>query len=174
MVYATNMARGSLSLQQERFIAAYVGEANGNATRAAEIAEYRFPNKQGPALLVNLGIQQRIAAARAEIAAEGVANLQNRMNAYNDRWQKARALMAARAQAFAGRAPGADTGLLAEVVKIAANGDTVSDFQVDTNLLRELRELERQAAIETGQWEEPGTRDPVGVRILVGVNVNAL
>ena len=48
----------SLSFKQRRFVEAYL--QTWNATKAAEIAGYKFPNKQGPQLLVNLGIKSVI------------------------------------------------------------------------------------------------------------------
>jgi len=51
-------------------------------------------------------------------------------------------------------AAGGETGLLVRQPKLAANGTTVEEFAVDTALLREIRETERQAAKELGQWSE--------------------
>ncbi len=41
------MAERSLTVKQESFIAAYLGQANGNATEAARIAGYKKPAEQG-------------------------------------------------------------------------------------------------------------------------------
>lgn len=49
--------------------------------------------------------------------------------------------------------PGGKTGLMVRNVK-AVKGRAVSLYAVDTGLLRELREHEKQAAIELGQWAE--------------------
>lgn len=65
------MARqaGELTLKQEAFVAAYLGQANGNATEAARIAGYAQPNQQGPRLLVNVGIASRVRAKVEQVAA---------------------------------------------------------------------------------------------------------
>lgn len=63
------MANRDLTLRQEKFVAAYLGEANGNATRAARLAGYRQPAKQGPRLLKKAEIAARVGAKVAEIAA---------------------------------------------------------------------------------------------------------
>jgi phage terminase small subunit len=57
----------TLSLKQERFVDEYMIDLN--ATAAAERAEYKHPNKQGPRLLVNVGVQEAIAERRAELSA---------------------------------------------------------------------------------------------------------
>ena len=53
----------SLTPKQERFVAEYLVDLN--ATAAAERAGYEHPNKQGPRMLVNVGIAKAIASAQA-------------------------------------------------------------------------------------------------------------
>ena len=50
--------------KQQRFVDEYLIELN--ATAAARRAGYKHPNKQGPALLVNLGIKAAIFERQAE------------------------------------------------------------------------------------------------------------
>jgi Helix-turn-helix of insertion element transposase len=53
--------------------------------------------------------------------------------------------------------PGGRTGLLVRQVKGIGKGQDfreVQEYAVDTRTLREMRELEKQAAIELGQWTE--------------------
>ncbi len=54
----------SLTPKQERFVAEYLVDLN--ATAAAERAGYEHPNKQGPRMLVNIGIAKAIASAQAK------------------------------------------------------------------------------------------------------------
>lgn len=54
----------ALTDKQKKFVEEYLIDLN--ATAAAERAEYAHPNKQGPALLVNLGIQEEIHRRRIE------------------------------------------------------------------------------------------------------------
>ena len=54
----------SLTPKQERFVAEYLVDLN--ATAAAERAGYEHPNKQGPRMLVNVGIAKAIASAQAK------------------------------------------------------------------------------------------------------------
>jgi uncharacterized small protein (DUF1192 family) len=51
-------------------------------------------------------------------------------------------------------APGASTGLVVTSERALAKMGTIKTHEVDLGVLRELRETERQIAIETGQWEE--------------------
>lgn len=53
------------------------------------------------------------------------------------------------------QAPGGTTGLIVQSQKVVGSGrsqQVVTEYFVDIPLLRELRELERQAAQESGQW----------------------
>ena len=53
--------------------------------------------------------------------------------------------------------PGGDTGLLVRRQKLLGRGADavlVVEYEVDTGTLKELRELEKQAAIEVGDWSE--------------------
>jgi len=68
----------ALTPKQERFVNEYIIDLN--ATAAATRAEYKQPNKQGPRLLVNVGVQAAIQAAlarrteRVEITQDMVVN----------------------------------------------------------------------------------------------------
>lgn len=53
------MSKG-LTGKQQAFINAYLGEAAFNATEAARIAGLAHPNKQGPRLLVNVGVREAL------------------------------------------------------------------------------------------------------------------
>jgi hypothetical protein len=96
----------------------------------------------------------RLEEAKERLCGEAlrypIARKRDRMRALNDRWQRAQRLLAARAQDPELRAvPGGDTGLL--TARPTAAGPA---YVVDAALLKEVRELEKQAAIETGEWAE--------------------
>lgn len=57
-----------LTLKQEKFVAAYLGAANGNATEAARMAGYKQPAVYGQQLLRKTYISARIKAQVAEYA----------------------------------------------------------------------------------------------------------
>lgn len=81
-----------------------------------------------------------------------------RLRALEDRWERLKRVIAERASALemAG-APGGDTGLLCRTLKSIGAGDhaeKVEEYELDAALLKELREHEKQAAIELGQWSE--------------------
>lgn len=63
-----------LTTRQELFIAAYLGEAKGNATEAARIAGYKHPRQQGSRLLANADIAARVAETveAAGVTAEAI------------------------------------------------------------------------------------------------------
>lgn len=56
----------ALTAKQELFIAAYLGEARGNATEAARIAGYASPHPEGARLLRNATIASRVKQHVAE------------------------------------------------------------------------------------------------------------
>jgi hypothetical protein len=65
--------------------------------------------------------------------------------------------------------PGGTTGLVVRIAKKAA-GRVVYLDRVDTGLLRELRELAKQAAQELGQWGqkyEGTSRDGVSLPVII-------
>lgn len=93
-----------------------------------------------------------VEADREAIRKEGIANKQNRIEEYDRRWREMKALMKARAEWEVLRdenVPGRETGLLCRDFK-----GIMPVYKVDAALLREMRELEKQAAIEAGQWVE--------------------
>ena len=63
------MAERELTLKQQKFIAAYLGEANGNATEAARMAGYKSPHPEGCRLLHNATIASRVAEQVAKYTA---------------------------------------------------------------------------------------------------------
>jgi transcriptional regulator with XRE-family HTH domain len=84
---------------------------------------------------------------RAETRRIGIADKERRLAALNDRWARMRRVIEERA----------DDPETAEVV----------EFAVDTGLLRELREIEKQAAVELGQWNEAAPGEATRVDELI-------
>ena len=67
--------RKKLTTRQELFVAAYLGDAHGNATEAARIAGYKQPQSQGPRLLQNVEIAARVAETVEQAGASADAVL---------------------------------------------------------------------------------------------------
>jgi DNA-binding XRE family transcriptional regulator len=105
----------------------------------------------------------------------GIARLDRRMDAYEDRHKRMSALLRERAKDMKGEVAGGGTGtmvrtpkrveILITTVVVDEDGEQVSkestttreelyEYQFDAALLRELRELEKQVAQDTGQWSE--------------------
>ena len=100
-------------------------------------------------------VNSLIAAYAEAIKGKGIAELQNRVAAYNDRWDRMRAVIEARAIELA-TIPGGSTGLLVHTYKMAGGKEPIvmDEYSVDTGLLAEMRATEKQAAQELGQWTE--------------------
>ena len=84
-----------------------------------------------------------------------------RLQALQDRWDRLRRLIDARAVEMAD-VPGGNTGLLVRDYK--GKNAALPVYKVDTALLAELRAHERQAAEELGQWNED---KPVSKQVIV-------
>jgi hypothetical protein len=95
-------------------------------------------------------IDRFVDGDRAAIQAKGIADKQNRLDEYNRRWLLMKALMKARAEwDVLTNVPGGSTGLICREWR-----GLNELFTVDTGLLKEMREIEKQAAIEVGDWTE--------------------
>lgn len=105
---------------------------------------------------------QRVAEIREDyrqaIRQRGVAILEKRVEAQNDRWRRMQRVIQERAEApEMENVPGGKTGLMIRRLKMLGTGENatvVEEFEVDTGLLREIREVEKIAAQELGQWTE--------------------
>ena len=99
-----------------------------------------------------VGIQRQVILSR------GIADKVKRVEQQNDRWKRMRRVINERAAEYEGKKiAGGESGLLVRTFKIVGTGPgayEVEEFAVDTGLLRELREIEKQAAQEVGDWTE--------------------
>lgn len=95
---------------------------------------------------------------RQYIRRRGIAILERRVDAQNDRWMRMQRVIAERAADPAmAEVAGGTTGLLVRQLKSLGSGENatiVEEFEVDVGLLKEIREVEKQAAQELGQWTE--------------------
>lgn len=104
----------------------------------------------------------RVAEIRAELEAREVdallAERQRRVRLLDRRHEVLEAVIEERAAEDKMRAiPGGTSGLVARKYKMIGFGkqaQRVEEYEVDVATLRELREIEKQAAIELGQWTE--------------------
>lgn len=87
-----------------------------------------------------------------------ISHAEVRVARLNKDWLKLQRVFEARATAPEMQdVPGGETGLLVRNVKGVGQGDKfqlVDVYEVDTASLKELREMEQQAAKELGQWVE--------------------
>lgn len=99
-----------------------------------------------------------VGEIEAEIRNRGIARQLLRVDALQDRWLLMKRVIAERSGAEEMQdVAGGTTGLLVRTFKVVGNGPdahVVPEFSVDTGLLKELREHEKQAAQELGQWTE--------------------
>jgi hypothetical protein len=102
-------------------------------------------------------VHANLESKALEIALQyGIADVRQRIRSLDERWKKMLRVIAERAKdPVMEKAAGGRTGLLVHrrsVIGHGGNSLTVDEYQVDTGLLRELRETARQAAQEMGKW----------------------
>jgi hypothetical protein len=147
----------ALSDKQHAFVAAYLGKAEQNATEAARIAGYKHPNQQGPRLLVNVGIQEAIAAWREEVKTEAITLQAYRIARLADVERRYVQLIQERAEDMGGETAGGGTGLLVRQRKMLGGGEhgyEITEYVADTAVTKEIRETLKHAAQEIGDWAE--------------------
>lgn len=165
----------ALSPKQRAFVSAYIGSANGNGREAARVAGYQGSDATLRSVayenLTKPDIRAAIDEHLAEVRQQGIRALENRLAAQNDRWERINGMFAARAEYFKGDPmPDARFGLMTRTLKSVKHtyepdpSDPDSkptqvtteawEYQTDTALLREARELEKHTAQELGQWTE--------------------
>lgn len=103
-------------------------------------------------------VESHLAAYRAKVRKRGIAIVENRIAHLQRRHDLMNQVIADRSQSpEMADVPGGKTGLMVHNVKSVGageNAERVDLYEVDAALLKELREHERQAAQELGQWTE--------------------
>jgi hypothetical protein len=101
-------------------------------------------------------VRQITERAAEELERHAIALKARRMRTYDERWRELQRVIAERAAAPEMQSvPGGRTGLLVRSVREIGSGEAarqVEEYRLDAALLKELRGLEKQAAIEAGQW----------------------
>ncbi len=106
----------------------------------------------------NPEFSKRIEDLVKVVQRRAIARRARRVRTLEDRWRAMQRVIVERAADPAMQnVPGGTTGLLVRYYKGLGSGDNfqvVEEYRVDTALLKELREHEKQAAQELGQWAE--------------------
>jgi Helix-turn-helix of insertion element transposase len=108
--------------------------------------------RQHPEFIAEVERQQ--ADIFKEIRRHGIAIVERRVAALNDRWKRMQRVIEARAVEHANVGGGVN-GLFVRKLKCLGSGEharIVEEYEVDTGLLAEMRAHEKQAAEELGQW----------------------
>jgi len=118
-------------------------------------------------LLANTNVRSRVAELRREIESSyirlQITERDERLKAAQERWHGMREVIQARKTGDYSRA--LKTGLCLRkerVIGTGKNAKVVEECEVDTHLLDALASLEKQVAIETGQWSEKRDIDVTG------------
>lgn len=151
-----------LTLKQQKFVDAYIGPAAGNATEAARLAGYKGSDTAmrvtGHDNLAKPNIALQITKHREKLELRAIADLQSRVDGYDKRRNELLSIIAERSvNSVYQKVPGGRSGWLVHTVKQIGGGFTaerVEEFAFDSALHKELRELEKQAAQDLGQWQD--------------------
>lgn len=161
-----------LTTKQEKFVAAYIGRANGNATESARLAGYTGSENTlksvGNENMTKPDILAEIEKMRDQVRKDGIAVQQNRIDEQNTRWKLLIEVRQARANdPFYADVSGGSTGLIVKQLKQVTytyekNPDDpksqyrqvrneVWEASLDATMLRAMNELEKASATELGQ-----------------------
>lgn len=146
-----------LNERQVAFIAAYLGDARFNATKAALAAGYsqKTAGAIGFALLKNIEIRAAIDEWRNEASTEAITSIRYRVNRLAELESGYFEVIEARREAYRNtNVIGGATGLVVLQKKLAANGDTVDEYVADVALTKEIRATYEDVAKELGQRVE--------------------
>lgn len=104
-------------------------------------------------------VQEQLRKLEVEIFSAGVAVKKNRLRRLNNHWQKAQQVVEERKQAAEAdptmaEVPGARTGMMIRTLKAIGQNQTVAEWRWDRELEKTILDIEKQAAIEMGQWTE--------------------
>ncbi len=112
--------------------------------------------KQQPEFIAR--VQEHLDEVNRRLAKQEIRHKTLRVSAQHDRWMRMQQVISERAADDSwSQVPGWNTGLLVHRQKQIGAGraaTVVDEFEVDTGLLAELRNTEKQAAQELGQWVE--------------------
>jgi hypothetical protein len=115
-------------------------------------------------------VQHYKDALRKGLAEIGIAEKNNRLQALDDRWKKMKQIIEDREKEFSGVSQ-ARTGLMKKMVRLIPIGggevQEVASFAVDDDLLKEMREVEKQAAIEAEQWHPSDSAQHTGPTVVL-------
>jgi len=118
-------------------------------------------------------VESFVEGFRAVLRSRAIGAVERRVDRLNRDWLKLQRVIEERAAAPEMKnVPGGDTGLLAHNIKAVGKGDDfqlIDVYEVDTGLLAELRQVEKQAAIELKQWTEKVEQKVEGGPITVNV-----
>lgn len=154
------MADRGLNAKQTAFVAAYLGDARGNATEAARIAGYseRTAYSQGHDLLKKPEIQAAIQAWRDEVKASAITDLSYRVARLTELEQRLWGVVDARQKAYAGsKVIGGETGIVVLQYKAVGSGpdaQIVEEYVADTALVKAIQGVYDDVAKELGQRTE--------------------
>jgi len=111
-------------------------------------------------------VAELIEAFRISTLNFAISRREKRVAALQDRWSKLQRVIEERStNPKLAKVEGGTTGLIVHNVKGLGKGDDfqlIDLYEVDTGLLKELREHEKQAAQELGQWVEKGSQELSG------------
>lgn len=170
-----------LTAKEHAFVSAYLGEARGNATKAAEIAGYstKTAYSAGGRLLKDVEVQAAIQAWRDEVKVSAITDLSYRVARLSELEQRLWGVVDARQQAYAGTdVIGGETGIVVLQHKAIGSGpdaQVVDEYVADTALVKAIQGVYDDVAKELGQRaSNVNIGGELGIRRYIGVDPEAV
>lgn len=174
------MAEG-LTAKELAFVSAYIGEARGNATKAAEIAGYskKTAYSAGGRLLKDVEVQAAIEAWRAEVKVSAITDLSYRVSRLSELEQRMWQVVDARQKAYADtEVIGGESGIVVLQHKAVGSGpsaEIVDEYVADTALVKAIQGVYDDVAKELGQrTTNLNVSGELGIRRYIGVDPEAV
>ena|SRR5690606_1966204 len=153
-----------LTDKQERFVLAYIGEANWNSTKAAEIAGYSIPHQSGYENMKNPEIKARINQLLESVRVEGLGNKAVRIAELAAIHEDLKFIKEARTKEAKLRyengediPESAESGLMVETVKQVGTGHnavTTTEWSLDKSWVDSSTKVLEQIAREVGDRDK--------------------
>jgi hypothetical protein len=152
-----------------RYIAQHVAPVMGNAEALNKMLRAnKDENKALPAPFQDVATQEQVQqlAVQAIVSAPALQIRANRIRAKEDRWRRVQMIVDGRAAEMKDEVPGGESGFLSRDYK--GVGDSMTPvYKFDDALFKSFGDIEKDIAIELGQWQENTGVGQISIQIVL-------
>ncbi len=154
-----------------RYLVTYLRPAMKNAETLKALLPERLRSTETTETAPETIAQQPLLPSNAQLVKQAIMaapTLQirdNRIRAKTDRWNRAAMIVNGRAKEMEGEVAGGESGFLARDYK--GSGESLTPvYKFDDALFKSFGDIEKDIAIELGQWQENNAAGSVSVQII--------